>query len=78
MCKNASRSIRERESWGMRFHKEVDGRLIQRFFGAHRYRRTCFYGDQTGKKIIRILANEVDKRKVKLTRLFVCTKSFKL
>ncbi len=34
------------------FHREEDGRLTQRFFGAHSYRRTCFCGDQTGKEMI--------------------------
>lgn len=37
------------------FHKEDDGRLTQRFFGAHTYRRTVFSGDQTGKEMIRVM-----------------------
>ena len=43
LCKNAPDSIHELVSWGARFHK--DGRLTQRFFGAHTYRRTVFYED---------------------------------
>ena len=38
------------------FHKEDDGRLTQRFFGAHSYRRTVFSGDQTGKEMIRVMS----------------------
>ncbi len=42
--------------WGADFHKEDDGRLTQRFFGAHSYRRTVFSGDQTGKEMIRVMS----------------------
>lgn len=65
LCKNAPEAILELVEWGARFHKEPDGRLTQRFFGAHTYRRTCFFGDQTGKEIIRVLMNQVTKRKLK-------------
>jgi succinate dehydrogenase / fumarate reductase flavoprotein subunit len=65
LCKNAPEAILELVKWGARFHKEPDGRLTQRFFGAHMYRRTCFFGDQTGKEIIRVLMNQVTKRKLK-------------
>jgi succinate dehydrogenase/fumarate reductase flavoprotein subunit len=65
LCKNAPEAILELVKWGTRFHKEPDGRLTQRFFGAHTYRRTCFFGDQTGKEIIRVLMKQVKKRKLK-------------
>ncbi|MBP7847896.1 FAD-binding protein [Patescibacteria group bacterium] len=39
---NAPSAIDDLERWGAEFHHEVDGRLTQRFFGAHSYRRTCF------------------------------------
>ncbi|GAA1299551.1 FAD-binding protein [Brachybacterium alimentarium] len=35
--------------------READGRLSQRFFGAHTYRRTCYAGDYTGLEIQRTL-----------------------
>lgn len=38
------------QNLGVRFAEE-DGQLVQRFFGAHRYRRTCFSGDYTGREI---------------------------
>lgn len=66
LCKNGPDTIKELVKWGARFHRENDGRLTQRFFGAHTYRRTCFYGDQTGKEIIRVLMNQVRKRKIKI------------
>ncbi len=66
MCKNAPQAIRELIEWGARFQREPNGRLTQRFFGAHSYRRTCFYGDETGKEIIRILMNQVHERRIKI------------
>ena len=65
--------------WGARFHREPDGRLTQRFFGAHTYRRTCFYGDWTGKEIIRVLMKQVRLRKINfvdnvyITKLLIST-----
>jgi succinate dehydrogenase/fumarate reductase flavoprotein subunit len=52
--------------WGARFHREKDGSLTQRFFGAHTYRRTVFYEDWTGQEIIRILMEQVNQRKIKM------------
>jgi succinate dehydrogenase / fumarate reductase, flavoprotein subunit len=66
LCKNAPNVINELVGWGARFHREEDGRLTQRFFGAHTYRRTCFYGDWTGKEIIRVLMDQVRRRKIRI------------
>lgn len=64
LCKNAPDAINELVSWGARFHREEDGRLTQRFFGAHTYRRTVFYEDWTGDEIVRVLMEQVRKRKI--------------
>jgi succinate dehydrogenase / fumarate reductase flavoprotein subunit len=64
LCKNAPDAINELVDWGARFHKEKDGRLTQRFFGAHTYRRTVFYEDWTGQEIIRVLLDQVTQRKI--------------
>jgi succinate dehydrogenase / fumarate reductase, flavoprotein subunit len=66
LCKNAPDAIHELVSWGARFHREKDGRLTQRFFGAHTYRRTVFYEDWTGQEIIRVLMEQVNQRKIKI------------
>src|ERR671922_431860 len=66
LCKNAADAIMELVDWGARFHREKDGRLTQRFFGAHTYRRTVFYEDWTGQEIIRILMEQVNQRKIKI------------
>ena len=47
----APQAIDELVEWGARFHREADGRLSQRFFGAHAWRRTCFAGDYTGREM---------------------------
>jgi succinate dehydrogenase/fumarate reductase flavoprotein subunit len=58
--------VNELANWGARFHREKDGRLTQRFFGAHTYRRTVFYEDWTGEEIIRVLMDQVSQRKIKI------------
>jgi succinate dehydrogenase / fumarate reductase, flavoprotein subunit len=55
LAREAPRAIDELLRWGARFAREDDGRLTQRFFGAHRFRRTCFAGDYTGREIQRVL-----------------------
>jgi succinate dehydrogenase / fumarate reductase flavoprotein subunit len=67
LCKNAPDAINELVGWGARFHREKDGSLTQRFFGAHTYRRTVFYEDWTGQEIIRVLMEQVNQRKIKMT-----------
>ena len=55
LAREAPRAINDLVRWGARLAREDDGRLTQRFFGAHRYRRTCFAGDYTGREIQRVL-----------------------
>jgi succinate dehydrogenase / fumarate reductase flavoprotein subunit len=57
VTENAARGIEDLERYGMPFAREVDGRISQRFFGAHTYRRTAFAGDYTGLEIQRALIN---------------------
>ncbi len=55
LCREAPRAIEELVGYGAQFAREEDGRLTQRYFGAHRFRRTCFAGDYTGREIQRTL-----------------------
>lgn len=77
VARHAARGIEDLERWGMPFAREADGRLSQRFFGAHTYRRTCYAGDYTGLEIQRTLlrrAAELDVPvidTVYITRLLV-------
>jgi len=57
LSREAPAAIDDLVRWGARFEREDDGRLTQRFFGAHRYRRTCFAGDYTGREIQRVLVH---------------------
>jgi succinate dehydrogenase / fumarate reductase, flavoprotein subunit len=62
---------------GAGFHREKDGRLTQRFFGAHTYRRTVFYEDWTGQEIIRVLLDQVRLRKIEIIDHIYITKLLK-
>src|ERR687898_65518 len=77
LCKNAPDAVNELVNWGARFHREKDGRLTQRFFGAHTYRRTVFYGDWTGQEIVRVLMEQVNQRKIKVIDNVYITKLLK-
>jgi succinate dehydrogenase / fumarate reductase flavoprotein subunit len=55
LCRGAPDAIEDLVRYGAQFACEDDGRLTQRFFGAHRWRRTCFAGDYTGREIQRTL-----------------------
>jgi succinate dehydrogenase / fumarate reductase, flavoprotein subunit len=74
LCKNAPEAINELVTLGARFHREKDGRLTQRFFGAHTYRRTVFYEDWTGQEIVRVLLNQVNQRKIEIIDYVFITK----
>jgi succinate dehydrogenase/fumarate reductase flavoprotein subunit len=66
LCKNAPDAINELVNWGARFHRQENGKLTQRFFGAHTYRRTVFYEDWTGQEIIRVLLDQVIQREIEI------------
>ena len=51
LCREAPAAIEDLVRYGAQFAREDDGRLTQRYFGAHRWRRTCFAGDYTGREI---------------------------
>ncbi|MFI5612623.1 L-aspartate oxidase [Amycolatopsis sp. NPDC051903] len=66
VTQNAARGIEDLERWGMPFAREADGRISQRFFGAHTYRRTAFAGDYTGLEIQRTLVNRAAQLDVRI------------
>ncbi|MGO2932793.1 L-aspartate oxidase [Microbacterium sp.] len=77
VTQGAERGIRDLERWGMDFAREDDGRISQRFFGAHTFRRTAFAGDYTGLEIQRTLVRRAEQLDVPIldgiyiTRLLV-------
>ncbi|MGH2760227.1 MAG: FAD-dependent oxidoreductase [Actinomycetota bacterium] len=55
MATESPDAIRELADWGCEFARTKDGRIDQRFFGAHYYRRTCYTGDFIGRAVLRTL-----------------------
>ena len=58
MAKESPDIVEEIDSWGANFAKLKNGKIDQRFFGAHTYRRTCYSGDYTGRSILFALINK--------------------
>jgi succinate dehydrogenase / fumarate reductase flavoprotein subunit len=55
----APTAIEELANWGCPFARTADGELDQRFFGAHRWRRTCYAGDYSGRAVLQTLYKKV-------------------
>ena len=55
LARESPRAVLELAEWGCDFARTPAGELDQRFFGAHRWRRTCYAGDFTGRAIQRTL-----------------------
>lgn len=58
VARGAARGIHDLERYGMRFDRQDDGRITQRYFGAHTFRRTAFAGDYTGLEVQRALVRQ--------------------
>lgn len=77
VAEGAARGIEDLERYGMNFARETDGRISQRFFGAHKFRRTAFAGDYTGLEIQRTLIRRAQQLRIPIldsvyvTRLLV-------
>ena len=54
-AQEAPERVRELEQWGALFDRTQDGKILQRAFGGHSYRRLCHVGDRTGLEMIRTL-----------------------
>tara|TARA_Y100001980_G_C14535334_1_gene311858 strand:- start:19 stop:1776 length:1758 start_codon:yes stop_codon:yes gene_type:complete len=59
MAKEAPDIVKEIDDWGANFKKLKNGKIDQRFFGAHTFRRTCYSGDYTGRSILMTLLKKV-------------------
>ncbi|GGM41040.1 L-aspartate oxidase [Promicromonospora citrea] len=64
VAQGAAQGIADLERYGMAFAREDDGRISQRFFGAHTYRRTAFAGDYTGLEIQRALVDRAARLEI--------------
>ncbi len=64
MVKEAPQAVQELAEWGCPFNRTSDGRLDQRYFGAHTYRRTCYAGDYTGRAVLYTLVDRIDALRI--------------
>jgi succinate dehydrogenase / fumarate reductase, flavoprotein subunit len=61
LCKQAPKAVETLADWGCPFARTADGKLDQRYFGAHKWRRTCYAGDWTGRAILHTLVEKVEE-----------------
>jgi succinate dehydrogenase / fumarate reductase, flavoprotein subunit len=66
LAREAPRAIEELGRWGAGFARDERGDLVQRFFGAHRWRRSCYAGDYTGREIQHALLRRVRELRIEL------------
>ncbi len=76
LAKEAPERVYELESFGALFDRTPEGRIMQRAFGGHTYRRLCHVGDKTGLELMRTLEDQVLHRDIKVMDEFYVTKLF--
>ena len=54
-AREAPERVRELEYWGALFDRTKDGKIMQRAFGGHTWKRLAHVGDRTGLEMIRTL-----------------------
>ncbi len=59
LAKEAPDRVLELEEFGALFDRNPEGKILQRAFGAHTYRRLCHVGDKTGLELIRTLQDKI-------------------
>tara|TARA_Y100001936_G_scaffold200712_1_gene202658 strand:- start:921 stop:2675 length:1755 start_codon:yes stop_codon:yes gene_type:complete len=64
MAKESPSLVQEIDEWGANFQKLANGKIDQRFFGAHTYRRTCYSGDYTGRSILFALIKKANELQI--------------
>ncbi len=72
LAKEAPERVYELERYGAVFDRTEDGRIMQRAFGGHTYRRLCHVGDKTGLELIRTMEDQVLHRNIEfMAEVFV-------
>lgn len=74
LAQEAASVIKELESYGAIFDRTEKGKIQQRAFGAHTYKRTCHIGDRTGLEIMNVLTEQLDKREIPIVEEVFVTK----
>ena len=76
-AKEAPDRVYELEQWGALFNRTEEGKISQRSFGGHTYRRLCHVGDRTGLEMIRTLQEKTLATDAKVYMETTCTRLFK-
>ena len=76
LAKEAPDRVYELEKYGALFDRTPEGKIMQRAFGAHTYRRLCHVGDKTGMELIRTLEDQVLHKNVTVLDETIITKIF--
>ena len=76
-AKEAPDRVYELEQWGALFNRTAEGKISQRPFGGHTYRRLCHVGDRTGLELIRTMQERVLATDAKIYMETTVTKLFK-
>jgi succinate dehydrogenase / fumarate reductase, flavoprotein subunit len=66
LVKEAPAAVRELAEWGCDFARTDSGEIDQRYFGAHKYRRTCYVADYTGRAMQNTLVNRAQQMGISL------------
>jgi succinate dehydrogenase / fumarate reductase flavoprotein subunit len=69
--------IFELERWGAVFDRTPQGRVMQRAFGGHSYKRVCHIGDRTGLEMLRTLQDRTVAIGVEVFNDLIITKLLK-
>jgi len=77
LAREAPDRVYELEEYGALFDRTPEGKISQRAFGAHTYRRLCHVGDRTGLELIKTLEDQVLHRDVKFFDELYITKLLK-
>lgn len=76
-AQEAPECVRELERWGAVFDRTPDGKILQRAFGGHTYKRLAHVGDRTGLELIRTLQDRGVHQGIKVYMECAITKLFK-
>jgi len=69
--------IFELERWGAVFDRTPEGKVMQRAFGGHSYKRVCHIGDRTGLEMLRTLQDRAVAIGVEVFNDLIITKLLK-
>jgi len=76
-AQEAPERVKELERWGAVFDRTKDGKILQRAFGGHTYKRLCHVGDRTGLEMIRTLQDRGVHQGIKVYMECTITKILK-